>query len=123
MPPAGKKKDQSKPLDKLFIYISIVSSGQGSAVINLLNYVGCTAQFLQKAKGTAPNSIMEILNIINNDKDVIVSFIKESLLDDAEKELNAFFNASKKNRGVAFAIPLAAITGKRMYSFLTKTIN
>lgn len=114
--------ENKKGLEKLYLYFTIVPSGQGKSIIDLFEYVGSSAQYIQKAEGTAPSDLLNILNITDNKKDVVVSFIKESLLDEMEKEINAFFKASKKNQGLAFAIPLASLIGVRMYKFLTKTM-
>lgn len=116
--PFEKKKD----LDKLYLYFTVVNAGQADAVIDLMEYAGSSAQYVQRAVGTAPSNLMSILNISDNKKEIVISFIKESLLDDAQKELNAFFQASKKNKGIAFAVPLKSIMGVRVYKFLTRTI-
>lgn len=128
----GKKKkvnntketpfEDKKGLDKLCIYFTIVSAGQGDAVIDLLKYVGSSAQYIQRAVGTAPSDLMNILNISDNKKEVVVSFIKESLLDEAQRQIDVFFKASKRNEGIAFAVPLNSIIGVRAYKFLSKTL-
>lgn len=114
--------EDKKGLDKLCIYFTIVSAGQGDAVIDLLKYVGSSAQYIQRAVGTAPSDLMSILNISDNKKEVVVSFIKESLLDEAQKQIDVFFKASKRNEGIAFAVPLNSIIGVRTYKFLSKTL-
>lgn len=108
--------------EKLYFYITIVNKGQADAVINLMEYVGSSVSFVQTGEGSAPTKLKSILSLEDDKKEIIISFIKEILLEDAEKELNAFFEANKKNRGVAFAIPLNSIVGERVYKFLTKTI-
>lgn len=109
-------------LRKLFLYIAIVNAGQGEAIINLMQYIGSSAQYVQRAVGTAPSNLLSILNIADNKKEVVISFLKDTLLDDAQRELNAFFSASKRNAGVGFAIPLTSIMGVRIYKFLTRTV-
>jgi len=108
-------------LEKLYVYIAIVPSGHANEVINLFQHIGSSAQYVQIADGTAPNKVANILSITDNEKEVVWAFLKDSKVEEAQTELEAYFASSKKTAGIGFAIPLTSILGVRMYKFLAQT--
>lgn len=127
----GKKAKINKELPsassiadkKLSLFITIVGKGQAQAIIRLFERGGSSAQFIQRGEGTASKEIYSILGVEDNDKDIIFSFIAQEKIPDIKTELNAFFLASKKNRGIGFSIPLSSIIGLRVYQFLANTVE
>ncbi len=117
-----KSFEEKKNLDKLYVYIVIANQGQADTICSLLQYLGSSAQYIQHARGTAPDRVKDILNIVDNTKEVIFSFINEKFLDQVQLELNAYFAANKKNSGLGFAIPLTSIMGVKAYKFLSQTL-
>lgn len=126
-----KKKENQKelpPLDsvvqkKLLLFVTIVGKGQSKPVMKIFERGGSSAQFIQRGEGTAQKEIYNILGIEEVDKDLVFSFISEDKIPDIKNELNAFFLASKKNRGIGFSIPLSSIIGVRVYQFLANTVE
>lgn len=108
---------------KLSLFITIVGKGQGQAIIRLFERGGSSAQFIQRGEGTATKEIYSILGVEDNDKDIIFSFISQEKIPDVKTELNAFFLANKKNRGIGFSVPLSSIIGLRVYQFLANTVE
>ena len=106
----------------IYLYTVIVDHGQGDAVMKLLDSIGCVVQFTHIGRGTANRQILELLGTQDNRKDVIFAFFREDLIEDAKKELELFFRASKRNRGVGFTFKLASLVGEKMYHFLTNTL-
>lgn len=122
-PAAPKKKfEERAKVEKLYLYFTIVNRGIGDSVVKLMNSLGSSLSFVQSGEGTANSATQNILGITDPHREVVVSFVKESMLKDIEKELCAFYAATKKNQGIGFAVSLTSIMGVRTYKFLTQTI-
>ena len=116
------KFEEKKDLDKLYVYFTIVNSGVADSVVKVFEEMGCSVSFIQNGTGTASEEVRKALHIQDSRKEVVISIIRESRLDDIEKELAAFFLAAKRNRGIAFATKMDAIQGVRLYKFLSQTL-
>ena len=118
------KKEVKLPYDKtneikpLVAYFAIVNQGNAGAVIDIFRRAGSTASFVQMGTGTASKHVRDILGIEDNRKEIVVSIIREELLKEATVELEAFYAASKRNRGIGFSVSLTGLSGVRMYQFL-----
>ena len=120
---AKPKAFEEKPdLEKLYLYIVIVNAGVGRTVEKLMQNLGSSMQFTHVGRGTAPKEILNIMGIADNSKAIVNAVIGQDKLSTVKEELEIFFAASKKNRGVAFAVPFSAVKGVRMYKYLTQTI-
>ena len=116
------KFEEKKDLDKLYVYFTIVNSGVGDSVVKVFEEMGCSVSFVQNGTGTATEEVKKALHIQDSRKEVVISIIRESRLEDVEKELAAFFLAARRNKGIAFAIKMDAIQGVRLYKFLSQTL-
>ena len=118
------KKEVKLPYDKtneikpLVAYFAIVNQGNAGAVIDIFRRAGSTASFVQRGTGTASKHVRDILGIEDNRKEIVVSIIREELLKEATVELEAFYAASKRNKGIGFSVSLTGLSGVRMYQFL-----
>ena len=110
-------------IKKMHLYIVIVPKGQGDNIIKILKANKSSAQFIQIGEGTANSTIRDILDIEDTSKEIIYSFVREDVFEDLQKEIDVYFIASKRNRGIAFSIPLTSIVGVKMYKFLTQTVR
>ena len=127
--PKKKKETNEMPsLDKivqkkLSLFVTIVGKGQAIPITRIFERGGSSAQFIQRGEGTAQKEIYDILGVVDTDKDIVFSFISQDKIPDIKNELNAFFMANKKNRGIGFSIPLSSIIGVRVYQFLANTVE
>ena len=117
-----KKFEEKKDLDRLYVYISIVNAGVADSIVKIFEDMGSSVSFIQNGMGTATEEVRNALHIKDNKKEVVYSIIRASRLEAVEQEINAFFMASKRNKGVAFAIPMDSIQGVRLYKFLSQTL-
>ena len=101
--------EKTNDIKKLSLYVTIVNKGQANAVISLFQKMGSSLQFVQVGNGTANKNVLDILGIEDNAKEVVFCVIKKDLVNDAKRELEAFFVASKKNKGIGFAIDLTTL--------------
>ena len=118
-----RKPFEEKPdLQKLYLYTIVVEQDVANTVIKLLQNLGSSAQFIHNGRGTAPSEVLGILNATVDRKAIINAFVDEDNIKDIHDELKLFFAEGRKNRGVAFAVPLSSLQGIRMYKYLTQTI-
>lgn len=118
----SKRKKKAIDTKKLLLFITIVNRGQGNFVLKLFESEGANAQFVQYGEGTAQKEIRDILGIEDNSKEVIISIISEDKIENAKKELEAFFKIRKRNRGIGFSIPMTSLIGMKLYQFLVDTL-
>lgn len=120
--PAKQPLFETKPdLEKLYLLIAVVDIGVSKSVEKLMQHAGSSMQFTHNGRGTAPKEILNVLGVVDNTKGVVNAVLSESKVETAIHELEIFFAASKKNRGIAFTIPFASIEGVRIYKYLTQT--
>lgn len=110
-------------IKKLVLYTIIVPRGQGENILKILKSYKSSAQFIQIGEGTATSVIRDILNIEDTKKDIIYSIVREDTVKDIKQELDVYFIASKRNKGIAYTISLNSIVGVKMYKFLTQTVR
>ena len=117
---AFEKRDDLK---RVVFYVIIVNYGQSENIIRLLKNNHSSAQFVQMGEGTATKQVRSILNIEDNSKEIIYSFLREEYVEDFKNELDAYFASSKRNAGIAFTVDLSTIVGVKIYKFLTQTVR
>ena len=132
-PKKAKKKESTKKEDsafetrsdikKLVLYTVIVPRGQGENIIRIFKANKSSAQFVQYGEGTASNAIRDILGSEDTKKDIVYSLVREDAVPDIKKELDVYFIASKRNRGIAYTISLTSIVGVKLYKFFTQTVR
>lgn len=110
-------------IKKLVLYTVIVPRGQGENVVHILKANKSSAQFVRFGEGTASNAIREILGTEDTKKDIVYSIVREDAVNEIKKELDVYFIASKKNRGIAYTISLTGIVGVKLYKFFTQTVR
>ena len=54
---------------------------------------------------------------------IIDTKMGDHISEDLKKEIDVYFVASKKNRGIAYTIALTSIVGVKMYKFLSQTVR
>ena len=71
----------------MVFYVVIVNYGQSGNIIKLLKNNHSSAQFVQIGEGTATKQVRSILNIEDNTKEIIYSFMREEYVQDFKMEL------------------------------------
>lgn len=110
--------EERKDLKKLCFHVTIVPSGQAPVINKLFKTLGVACQFSQKGRGTASKRVREILGLEENYKDLIISLIPEDLVPTISTELEAYFAANIRNRGIGFVVPMDSIISVRVYNFI-----
>ena len=123
------KTDETGPfenrpnLKKLVFYTIIVNYGQGDNILRILKNNNSSSQYIKVGEGTATKQILDILNIEDNRKEIVYSLVSEDAVPDIKRELEAYFAASKRNKGIAFTLDLSTVVGVKVYKFLTQTVR
>lgn len=77
-----------------------------------------------RSRGTAPNEILGALGIGEPEKDLIFVFAEKKNVEMIYEILESDFELRKKQRGIAFTVPVAAVGGNvTLQMLLGKTRN
>ena len=114
--------EKTNEIKKLCLYVTIVNKGQANAVTSLFQRMGSALQYVEVGNGTANKNVLDILGIEDNAKEIVFAVIKEELVKDAARELQAFFMANKKNKGIGFKVDLTSMIGVKLYRFLADSL-
>ena len=105
--------------EKLELMVTIVNRNKADFYIDLIQSFEVNMQLAVPAQGTANAEIKSILGLVETDKTVIFSVIRE---DNAIHALNAIeekFRTIKNGKGIAYTIPLTSVIGVSIFGFLS----
>ena len=112
-------KKQVSSVRKLKILITIVDKSKMPLYLDLLEQYEVTVQMVLSGRGTANSQMLSVLGLVESDKSVIISWIREDKVKDALEMLNEKFNTVKNGKGVAYTIPIESIIGVMAYQLLS----
>lgn len=119
-----KDSFESRPdLKNLVFYTVIVNRGQSDGIIKIFKNTKSSFQLIQFGEGTSKNQFKTILGAEETDKDILYSIVREDIVPDIKREIDAFFATSKRNIGIAYTISLKSLVGVKMYKYLTQTVR
>ena len=105
-------------IKKLKLLITVVDRPKAEFYLDVLSQFEVNCQLVTAGKGTAKSDLIDMLGL-NIQKAVIVSFVREDLLEDIMKCLETKFATIKNGKGIAFAVPLSSVIGVNNYQFLS----
>ena len=114
----NRKKEVSN-VKKLKMLITVVDRSKTLFYLDLLEQFEVNVQMVLYGSGTAKSEMLHMLGLIETDKSVILSYIKEDRCKDALETLNEKFQKVKNGKGIAYTIPLDSIIGVSMYQLLS----
>ena len=112
-------KKQVSSVRKLKILITIVDKSKMPLYLDLLEQYEVTVQMVLSGRGTADSQMLSVLGLVESDKSVIISWIREDKVKDALEMLNEKFSTVKNGKGVAYTIPIESIIGVTAYQLLS----
>lgn len=92
------------PMQKLFI--AIVDRGRADQILHELRAFSPSGALVLYGEGTTPNRVLEILGLDRTQKELILMTIPEDLEQSLHEVMLQNFKFHKKNRGIAFSLPL-----------------
>lgn len=105
-------------IKKLKLLFTVVDRNKGEFYMDVLSQFHVNCQMILPGMGTAASDIVELLGL-NLHKAVVVSVVREDLVDTIMTTLEDKFSTIRNGKGVAFAVPLSSVIGVNMYQFLS----
>ena len=105
-------------IKKLRLLFTVVDRNKGEFYMDVLSQFHVNCQLVMPGMGTAASDLVELLGL-NLHKAVVVSVVREDLVDEIMKTLEHKFTTIRNGKGVAFAVPLSSVIGVNMYQFLS----
>ena len=116
-----KKKASSQKVNsnRLELLVTIVSRQKAEFFADLIQSFDVNMQMLVRASGTADADMLKSLGIVDEQKAVIFSVIKENKIKEALQSIEHKFKTIKNGKGIAYTVPLTSVIGVAIYGFLS----
>lgn len=111
-------KKEVSSVQKVKMLITVIDRSKTLFYLDLLEQFEVNVQMVLYGKGTANSEMLDLLGLVESDKSVILSYIKEDRVKDALETLNEKFHKVKNGKGIAYTISLDSIIGVSMYQLL-----
>ncbi len=105
-------------IKKLKLLFTIVDRPKGEFYLDVISQFGVNCQMVAGGLGTVRSDIVEMLGLEPH-KAVLISVVREDMVDAVMNCLEEKFATIKKGKGVAFAVPLSSVIGVNVYRFLS----
>jgi nitrogen regulatory protein PII len=105
-------------IKKLKVLFTVVDRPKAEFYLDVLSQFEVNYQMVVNGMGTAQSELVDLLGL-NIHKAVIVSVVREDLVEEITKILEQKFETIKNGKGVAFAVPMSGVIGVNMYQFLS----
>ena len=105
-------------IKKLKLLFTIVERPKGEFYLDVISQFDVNCQMRTSGMGTATSDLVELLGLEPH-KAVILSIVREDIVDTVLNCLEDKFATIRNGKGVAFAVPLSSVIGVNMYQFLS----
>ena len=105
-------------IKKLKLLFTVVDRPKGEFYLDVLGQFDVNFQIALGGMGTANSELLEMLGLEPH-KVVILSVVREDLVDDVMNCLEDKFATVRNGKGICFAVPLASVIGVNLYQFLS----
>lgn len=105
--------------EKLELMITIVNRNKADFYMDLIQSFEVNMQLAIPAQGTANEEIKSFLGLVDTDKAVIFSVIREDAAKKALRAIEEKFRTIKNGKGIAYTIPLTSVIGVSIFGFLS----
>ena len=97
---------------------TVVDRPKGEFYLDVISLIDVNCQLVMGGLGTAVSEVVELLGLEPH-KAVILSVVREDLMDTIMETLEDKFGTIRNGKGIAFAVPLSSVIGVNMYQFLS----
>ena len=118
-PQTSRGKKQTSNVRKLKILITIVDRSKTLFYVDLLEQFEVNVQMVLYGRGTANSQMLDLLGLVESDKSIIISYIRQDKIKDAMETLSEKFKTVKNGKGIPNTIPLDRIIGVSNYQLLS----
>ncbi len=108
-------------IKKLKLLFTVVDRPKAEFYLDVLSQFDVNLQLVTGGKGTANSELVDMLGL-NIHKAVIISTIREDMVDPVMKCLEEKFSTIRNGKGVCFAVPLSGVIGVNIYRFLSNNL-
>ena len=105
-------------IKKLKLVITVIDRAKAEFYVDVFNQFEVNFHMVTGGQGTATSELVDMLGL-NINKAVIMSVVREDIVDDIMKCLENKFETIRNGKGIAVAIPLSGVIGVNMYQFLS----
>ena len=112
-------KKEVSDVKKLKMLITIIDRSKALFYVDLLEQYEVNVQMVMYGKGTANSEMLDLLGLVESDKAIIFSYIREDKVKEALDTLSEKFHKVKNGKGIAYTISLDSIIGVSMYQLLS----
>ena len=105
-------------IKKLKLLFTVVDRPKGEFYLDVISQFDVNCQLAVGGLGTATSDLVELLGLEPH-KVVILSVVREDLVDTVMNCLEDKFRTVRNGKGICFAVPLASIIGVNLYQFLS----
>ena len=103
---------------KLKLLFTVVNRAKGEFYLDVLSQFDVNFQMIVGGLGTAKSELLELLGLETH-KAVILSVVREDLVDEIMSCMENKFSTVRNGKGICFAVPLASVIGVNLYQFLS----
>ena len=111
-------KFDASDIKKLKLLFTVVDRRKGEFYLDVLGQFDVNFQLALGGLGTANSELLELLGLEPH-KVVILSVVREDLVDEIMNCLEDKFATVRNGKGICFAVPLASVIGVNLYQFLS----
>ena len=105
-------------IKKLKLLLTVVDRPKGEFYLDVISQFGVNCQLAVGGMGTATSDLVELLGLEPH-KAVILSVVREDMMEQVMNCLEDKFRTIRNGKGIAFAIPLSSVIGVNLYQFLS----
>ena len=105
-------------IKKLKLLFTVVDRPKGEFYLDVISQFDVNCQMVVAGQGTAVSEMVELLGLEPH-KAVILSVVREDMMDTVMNTLEDKFATIRNGKGVAFAVPLSSVIGVNLYRFLS----
>ena len=103
---------------KLKLLFTVVDRNKAEFYMDVLSQFEVNCQMVLSGKGTATSDLVDLLGL-NIHKAVILSVVREDMVEPILETLEDKFATIRNGKGISFAVPLSSIIGVNLYQFMS----
>lgn len=103
---------------KLELLFTVVDRPKGEFYMDVISQFDVNCQMVLGGLGTVRSDLVEMLGLEPH-KAVIISVVREEMVETIISCLEDKFATIKNGKGIAFAVPLSSVIGVNAYQFLS----
>ena len=105
-------------IKKLKLLFTVVDRPKGEFYLDVISQFDVNCQLALSGMGTATSDLVELLGLEPH-KAVLLSVVRENMVETVMNTLEDKFATIKNGKGIAFAVPLSSVIGVNLYRFFS----